>query len=208
MLLGAGHGHRLREPAIAMLLQREPGERTGQLAPHDGYLVLPGVVDQLDVLQVPIVVDGPAPGGPRLGRRLALQPDAEGIGRLAGALEVRFERRVRTRHLCREGRPGGTLLAPASDPHDPQVPGVLDQVASGLVQQRGNGLELRTQLDCSLRRERELVGPQLDAAERMRALAGRLVALRGKDGDVERRVPGPRAMYPVVELEAVHLGPY
>ncbi len=212
-LLRAGDRILRRQAAILVLLEGEGRPSAGQLALNEGHLVGPGVGQQLNVRQVPVVVLDPHARGAGLRRRLLLQPADEAIRRIQAALNSRGERRMCVHSTPLRTSPGfggqvgedRPLFFHAADAVNPEIAGVASEVAARLLQECGHRREPCSELAGFLRGERELPSPQLDGAERIRALAGRLIALVRHDADVEGRISRPWLQDAMVEIQPVHL---
>ena len=98
------------------------------------------------------------------------------------------------------------LRAVGAQARDPEVVCLAGKVCPRLLQYSGDRADPSGQLLRVFRRQGILVGPQIDPPVNNRALVCRHVALGGVDHHVEGRVAGPRAAYPVIEVEPIHLG--
>ena len=131
VLFRARYGNLRRELRVAPLFHGEKGAGARELALHERDLVLPGVRNELHVLQVPVVVSDPDARRSRLRRRLRIEPGGEVVRRRLRAQRAvtSAARRLRGRvELRRERGEIGALLADALRSVRPEIPAVARQI--------------------------------------------------------------------------------
>ncbi len=194
-----------REIPVAVLLEPKRRVRTRKLAPHDCHLLLPGIGDEVHVVGIPRVVVGSDARWSGFRRRLILDPLCETIRRVARASNRVVQIGARARYASRECVQVPTLPFHRTNPHEPEVRAVPDEVSSRLVEQCRDGPNPLGELGGVIGGEGVVVRPEIDPAVDDGALVRRYVAPGGKHHRVEGGVVGPRPADPVVEIETVHL---
>ena len=191
-----------------MLFEPQGRVGAGELPEHQRLLLFPGVGNEVDVLQVPGVIVRPDARRTGLGIRLAFEPFTELVGGLASRHDALLELVALAGHLTGKILQIGALSFHGADPHHPEIPGVSDQIGSGLLEKRRDGHDPCCELRSIRLGKRILVGPQVDPSVDDRTLVSRDVALSRKDLRIESRILHPGFPHAVIEIEAVHLGSY
>ncbi len=173
VFLGAGDAPEGRELSIAVFFESEDRVGPGQLATHDRHLFLPGIGDEVHVVEIPGVVLDSDPRRSAFGRSLPFEPGAELVRGLTGALNVALQLGAGARHPCGQRAQVRALPVHGPDSHHPEISGVLDQVAFGLLKQWRDSSDPCAEFGGGVRREGVLVGLEIYPAVDDRAFVGR-----------------------------------
>ena len=189
-----------------MFFQAQGRVGTGQLAAHHRHFLLPGEGDQVNLLQIPGVVLLPHAGGSVPGGEFLLQPALEFGGGLPGLVNGR-DQFIQTGHAGPQGLQVGNLGLHGPDTTHPESSGVLNQIRACLVEQTGDGLDTCRQFPGIAFVQRMRIGPDFDRWIGIGAFVGGNIAASGMNEPVKGRISGPGPADPVIECQAVHLGP-